>query len=99
MDQWSLRFRSKVSFKRKLVEFRKHCTKDEKKKDSVAHFDIFREHNQEADHLANLEAKGQRKVMMERVKEYRRMESTAWLLGMEAKKTTASAFKCVHGLG
>ena len=45
---------------------------------------IFKEHNQEADHLTNLGTEVQRKVTIEREREseeHRELENSAWLLG------------------
>ena len=56
--------------------------------DFVKH--IFREHNQEADHLANLGADGQWEITTDGVKEHRGLESSSWLFWTVAKKTTAT---------
>ena len=67
ITRWDKRFRQKVD------GWSKHCVRGRKFWYPVAQIDdyvkhIFREHNQEADHLANLGTEGQKEVTIEGVK-------------------------------
>ena len=52
--------------------------------DHVKH--VFREHNQEADHLANLGAEEQRKVTVEKEEQHRKLEGGTTILGRQRKE-------------
>ena len=50
---------------------------------------VFREHNQEADHWANIGAQGQRKIVLDRRNDSVTWKATRGASGMEASKTMA----------
>ena len=86
MDQWSLRTGSTVSGENWSNSENVALRAEQKNGVSNGQIDdyvmrIFREHNKEADHLANLGTDGQRKITVEAVRNTRGLESSSCLMG------------------